>query len=136
LRPTSFFSCSSQIITKASPPSAVLIGSVTVRTAAVATAASMALPPFLRMSRPALAANGWLVATTPRWPITGDRLVSNWNPSSSRGRCGPRPWKAEPAVAASSETSIRPETTIVDRLQDMCFPPSDGVVGRFSSWRR
>ena len=60
----------------ASPPKLVLWGSVTVNTAAVATAASIAFPPLLRISKPAFAARGSLVATTPRRPDTGERKVS------------------------------------------------------------
>ena len=48
-----------------SPPSPVLSGSTTPSIAAVATAASAAVPPRLRMSTPAVAATDWLVATTP-----------------------------------------------------------------------
>jgi len=43
----------------------VLVGSTTFSAAAVATAASKALPPSRRTSRPASAAKGWLVATSP-----------------------------------------------------------------------
>ena len=60
-------------MTKRSPPGPTIIGSTSVSMAAVATAASMALPPFLRMSSPACAASGWLVATTPLRAITSDR---------------------------------------------------------------
>jgi len=46
------------------------VGSTTVRQAAMAMAASTALPPFHRVSIPAKAARGWLVATAPRLPRT------------------------------------------------------------------
>ncbi len=49
------------------------VGSSTVRAMAVATAASQALPPCWIMLRPACAASGWLVATTPRVAKTGMR---------------------------------------------------------------
>src|SRR5574341_570131 len=49
---------------KASPPNPVLVGSVTFSAAAVATAASAALPPFIRISSPACDASGWLEATS------------------------------------------------------------------------
>ena len=61
----------------------VLLGSTSVSTAAVATAASIALPPFFSMSSPAFAASGWLVATTPRRPMAGERSVSYGNLSLS-----------------------------------------------------
>ena len=57
---------------KASDPKPLLVGSVTVNAAAVAMAASMLLPPSANISRPAWAANGWLVATTES-PKTGSR---------------------------------------------------------------
>ena len=47
----------------ASAPIPLLVGSRTVSATAVATAASMALPPRRSMSSPACAASGWLVAT-------------------------------------------------------------------------
>src|SRR5690606_20171549 len=54
---------SDQTNAKASEPRPLLVGSTTVRVAAVAIAASTALPPRRRISSPACAANGWLVAT-------------------------------------------------------------------------
>ena len=42
-----------------------------------ATPASIALPPFFRTSKPAMAALGWLATTMPLTPcISGRRLVS------------------------------------------------------------
>ena len=41
--------------------------------AAIATAASTALPPSSSIRNPACAANGWLVATAPLRAITADR---------------------------------------------------------------
>src|SRR5580700_703009 len=66
---------------KRSPARPVFIGSTTLSTAAVATAASIALPPFIRIWRPACAASGWLVATMPCWAITSAR-----------------PWAAQPSA--------------------------------------
>src|ERR1700733_15018251 len=66
---------------KRSPARPVFIGSTTLSTAAVATAASMALPPFIRIWRPACAASGWLVANMPCWAITSAR-----------------PWAAQPSA--------------------------------------
>ena len=51
-----------------------MCGSTRPSTALTATAASMALPPALRMSRPTWAASGWLAATIPCGAITSDRL--------------------------------------------------------------
>src|SRR5437764_13301339 len=57
-----------------SPPMPALSGSVSPSIAAVATAASAALPPFLRICRPAWAASGWLVATMPWRASTSERV--------------------------------------------------------------
>jgi hypothetical protein len=46
---------------------------VTFRAAAVATAASAALPPWERASNPAATASGWEAATIPRLLYTGER---------------------------------------------------------------
>ena len=59
---------------KTSPPIPVDIGSTTFKTAAAAIAASTALPPFFKISKPALAAKGWLVAIDPFDPNTSERL--------------------------------------------------------------
>ena len=59
-----------------SPPMPALCGSVTPSIAAVATAASTALPPCFSMSSPACAASGWLVATTPWRASTSERVCS------------------------------------------------------------
>ena len=59
---------------KTSPPIPVDIGSTTFKTAAAAIAASTALPPFFNISKPALAAKGWLVAIDPFDPNTSERL--------------------------------------------------------------
>jgi hypothetical protein len=58
---------------KASPPTPVIMGSVTLSMAAIAIAASTALPPRLRTSRPTCEASGWLVATIACWLRTTDR---------------------------------------------------------------
>ena len=50
---------------KVSPPRPFIIGSVTFTIAAIATAASAALPPALRMSRPTAAASAWLEQAMP-----------------------------------------------------------------------
>src|ERR1041384_5772122 len=57
----------------ASPPTPVIIGSVTLSIAAIAIAASTALPPRLRTSRPTCDASGWLLATIACWLLTTDR---------------------------------------------------------------
>src|SRR5687767_5442259 len=63
---------------KASPPTPVIMGSVTLSMAAIAIAASTALPPRLRTSRPTCEASGWLVATIACWLRTTDRPGLTW----------------------------------------------------------
>ena len=60
-----------------SPPSPFIIGSVTLTIAAIAIAASAALPPTFRMSRPTSAASGWLEQAMPVFAKTGARLALN-----------------------------------------------------------
>src|SRR4051812_41006381 len=62
----------SQTRAKLSEPTALLTGSRTGMHAAVATAASTALPPWRRTCKPAWAASGWVVATQLR-ANTGER---------------------------------------------------------------
>ena len=50
-----------------------MFGSVTLSMAAIAMAASTALPPRFRMSRPTWEASGWLVATIAWAARTTDR---------------------------------------------------------------
>ncbi|MCY1517340.1 hypothetical protein D9M68_520180 [compost metagenome] len=74
--PEAFRPCSSlpsHRMQKASLPRPLLTGSTSVITAAVAMAASTALPPCCRMRRPACAASGCEVATTLR-AKTGRRV--------------------------------------------------------------
>src|SRR5947199_400817 len=59
---------------KRSPPGPFIVGSTTERTAAAATAASTALPPFCSTRSPAAVASGWLVAMTPLRAITTERV--------------------------------------------------------------
>ena len=61
---------------------------VTSSTAPAATAASMALPPFRRISRPACAASGSLVATMP------------WRASTSERPCVSQPCARDPGTAS------------------------------------
>src|SRR5215471_16882190 len=58
---------------KRSPPMPFDVGSVTLRTALAAMAASMAEPPRSRMSAPACEAETWLVATMPYCVVTTER---------------------------------------------------------------
>src|SRR5271169_220174 len=60
-----------------SPPSPFIIGSATLTIAAIATAASAALPPALRMSLPTTAASGWLEQAMPFFANTGARSGLN-----------------------------------------------------------
>src|SRR5438093_800125 len=57
-----------------SPAGPTIIGSARLSTAVVATAASIAFPPCVRIRNPACAARGWLVTTMPLRAITSDRL--------------------------------------------------------------
>jgi hypothetical protein len=65
LSATSLCSFAIHTIANMSLPRLVIIGSVTVRTAAAVTAASMALPPRCSTASPAVLASGWLVETMP-----------------------------------------------------------------------
>ena len=71
------FSRDIQTSANRSPPTPVDGGSTTFNAAAVATAASTALPPSIIVLRPAMAARGWLVATIPFPAKTVDRLELN-----------------------------------------------------------
>ena len=71
-RPNSSFLC--QTIANASLPKPLAAGSTTVRAAAVAIAASIALPPCRSISRPADEARADPVQTMPLRAITGYRL--------------------------------------------------------------
>jgi hypothetical protein len=57
-------------------PMPLAVGSTTVSAAAVAIAASTALPPRRSMASPACAASGWPVATTPRAARSGWRVLA------------------------------------------------------------
>ena len=71
---------------KASPPMPVMFGSVTFRTAAIAMAASTALPPRFSMSRPACDASGWLVATI-AWLARTTERPAGTRENQSSGCC-------------------------------------------------
>jgi len=60
---TSFCSLARQMMANMSPPKPVMCGSATLSTAAAASIASIALPPWRSTSSPAADASGWLVAT-------------------------------------------------------------------------
>src|SRR3954465_9403938 len=62
---------------KTSPAGPTIIGSTTLSTAALATAASTALPPCMRMRSPACAPSGWLVTTMPCRAITSERVCAS-----------------------------------------------------------
>src|SRR5262245_19526313 len=68
---------------KQSPPIPVMNGSTTPSTAALVTAASIALPPLRSISAPANEASGWLVHTMPSRPST----IERWLPHSGSVRC-------------------------------------------------
>jgi hypothetical protein len=65
-RPINRPSRADQTMANMSPPIPVMCGSVTLSTAAAATAASTALPPASRIASAAAVASGWLVATAAR----------------------------------------------------------------------
>ena len=76
--PEAFSPCSvlpSQISANESEPRPLLTGSTIVITAAVAIAASTALPPFISIRKPACAASGCEVETTLR-PKIGRRWLA------------------------------------------------------------
>lgn len=68
-----------------SPPMPVCIGSVIVRTAAEARAASAAFPPRASIRTPARVASGWLVATIARSDLTGARSAARYPVTALRG---------------------------------------------------
>src|SRR5580704_16779090 len=72
-RVTTFLSCGSQIMAKQSPPMPQEVGSTEPRTALVATAASMAEPPFFRISIAVRVARGCAVPAAPLQPIAAER---------------------------------------------------------------
>ena len=86
-RAYNFLSRALQTRAKRSPAMPVSFCEVTSSTAAAATAASMALPPCRRISKPACAASGSLVATMPWRAITSERP------------CPSQPWPREPGAA-------------------------------------
>src|SRR5712691_5705831 len=66
-----------------SPPMPVMCGSVTFSTAAIAIAASTALPPRLSTSMPTADASGWLLATIAWLARTTDRPVGTFENQSA-----------------------------------------------------
>ena len=69
--PYSFLSFCDQMIANASEPMPFAVGSTTVSAAAVATAASIALPPLSRIASPACEACGAELATMPLRAYSG-----------------------------------------------------------------
>src|SRR5216683_7044595 len=61
------------MIVNRSPAIPTFMGSIRFSVAAVATAASTAFPPFIRIRKPACAATDWLVVTIPCWAMVSDR---------------------------------------------------------------
>ncbi len=88
LSASSVFVFDQYTIAKASPPMPVMFGSVTLRAAAIAMAASAALPPRFRTSSPICDASGWLDATMPWVERTTDRPARNPEYQSLLGRPG------------------------------------------------
>src|SRR5580704_8983943 len=85
------------MMAKRSEATPTIIGSTTESTAADATAASIALPPCIRMRKPACAASGWLAATIPCCAMTSERDCeghpSERSPRTAlqNGGCGEEP---------------------------------------------
>ena len=98
-----------------SPPMPVMCGSVTLSTAAAATAASMALPPRRSTSRPAAEASGWLVATAPLRAWTVER------PAMEVGRWARRGSAAPGSMASGAATA---PTTALRVIRDTWAPAS------------
>src|SRR5207247_2825903 len=68
-----------------SPPMPLVIGSTTLMAALVATAASKALPPCIKMRTPAIVASGWLLATIPLRDMTIERREKKRSPEMGGG---------------------------------------------------
>src|ERR1700738_1217393 len=73
------------MITNKSPAIPRFGGKVTLSVAAVATAASIAFPPCIRIRAPAIAAKGWTVVTIPFRAITSERVCGT-HPSARSPR--------------------------------------------------
>src|SRR5215471_11163817 len=138
----------------------VLLGSTRLSIAAVATAASMALPPPRMICRPACAASGWLVVTMPCGAITSARLCVA-QPSARSPRtaaqaaalgvasqvdsCGPDCGQegeapANKAVAAANEyvrilKSIMTSSRLLQMLDLLFVAPIAALDGRLSQFR-
>src|SRR6187399_1348816 len=74
LRPRSFWVFASQTMANKSPPTPLLIGSMSPRAALAAIAASTAVPPRLSTSSATWLASGWLVAAMPCVAMTSERV--------------------------------------------------------------
>src|SRR5215471_11189080 len=79
------------MITNRSPAMPTFGGKVTLSVAAVATAASIAFPPCIRIRAPAIAAKGWTVVTIPFRAMTSERV------------CGTHPSARSPRTALHQE---------------------------------
>src|SRR6476619_5708699 len=97
----------------ASPPTPVMFGSVTLRTAAIAIEASTALPPRFNTSRPTIDANGWLLATMAWLARTTDRpagtFENHWSDPLSARACLAEARAAFDASAGGAVTSAAAE---------------------------
>src|SRR6187549_1415402 len=85
---------------KASPPMPVMFGSVTFSTAAIAIAASTALPPRLSTSRPVCDASGWLEATIAWLARAADRPACT--PENQSGICCPSTVTRQPSATTDA----------------------------------
>src|SRR6185369_8499337 len=119
------------MIANRSPPTPTFMGSIRLRTAAVATAASMALPPFFRMSNPAWAASGWLVVTMPLRAMTSERPCGSHpsarSPSTALHQAGfavaLHDWTGDCAIVSDElamiATNTRRETEFIVMLRSL-----------------
>jgi hypothetical protein len=102
---------------KPDPPRPDIIGSTMFRVAAVATAASMAFPPFIKILSPAIEAKGWFEQTIPFTPMTtGLKLAAV-----------PLIWIGKKARIANIVLIKARNTRFFLLLDNMHFPPSKNV---------
>src|SRR5678815_2741411 len=113
------------MIANRSPAGPTFIGSTTLSMAEVATAASIALPPFFSMSSPTCAARGWLVVTMPFLAITSDRRwvvhPSDRSPATAAHHAGagaaPHDWIGEAAGDCATMRGALPDAAAIASAQ-------------------
>src|SRR3954451_18393737 len=107
------------------PPTPFICGSIMFSVAPTATAASIAVPPFISTCNPAIAASGWPAVTSPCTPGTAGRWAASGRPRAapSSGSC-PRT-----AIVAAAATAIAPPHAINRRMSSPFDKP-------FEAWTR